>query len=240
MEAELNPYAPSNPQHKDLNSFSRRYRVNAKMTTLREFQNLSGKPALGTVVWLALQVGLLRIDRQIMDGPRPFEQDQCDLDAIREPVRSHLLAKCETAEKLGFHTRAYSVSNSTGVEVHGAAVRMLHSSERYFLQILASSAGAIMQGNEIILSATVSTPMEVLVTTNGPPSYNTPPGLTTCRKLGIPLPELLDFHKASIAEIDNLMPISTLTNIGTVMDHLSVQFFADKVARGIFVPVAED
>jgi hypothetical protein len=239
MDAELNPYAPPNAPNNELESFARRYRVNASKTTMREFQNLSGRPVFGTLVWLAMRIGLMRLDRQIMEGPRPFAEDQCSLDALRDPVRSHLLAKCDSAEKLGFHTRSYSVSNSTGVEAHGGAVRMLHHSERSFLQILASSSGSAFQGYEIVVSATSSDPMNVYATTNGPPNYNPPARLTTHRYIANPLQVLIDSHNKSIAEIGNLMCIPTLAEVGTVMDYLSVLFYADKVARGIFVQVPE-
>ncbi len=132
VDMALNPYANPRLANTDSNSFHRRYRVRPSRATLREFRDMSGKPLVGTLVWLAMRIGLLRIEKQVIDGPHPFAQDLCDLDAIQEPVRSYLLTKCETAEKLGFHTRAYSVRNSTGIEVHGGAVRMLHHSDRAF------------------------------------------------------------------------------------------------------------
>jgi hypothetical protein len=149
------------------------------------------------------------------------------------------LSKGDAAEKLGFYARSYSVSNSTGVEAHGGAVRMLHNSENSFLQIIASSSGAVIQSYEIVVSATSSNPMNVHATTNGPPNYNPPARLTTYRNIGQPLRELLDSHNKSVAKIEHLMRIPTFAEVGTVMDYLSVLFYADKIARGIFVKVLE-
>lgn len=238
MDTEVNPYAPPNALHSDIESFARRYRVDASRTTLREFQNLSGKPILGTLVWIAMRIGLTRFDSQIIDGPRPFAEDQCKIDDLREPVRSHLLAIADSAEKLGFHSHSYSVSKSTGVDVHGGAIRMLHDSGQSFLQILASSSTAMLQGYEIIVSAT-STPVTIYATTNGPPNYNAPAGVIPQRHVGRPLKELLDSHNRSVGGMQNLMCFESFAEVGSVMDHLSGLYFTDKIARGIFVQQPE-
>ena len=100
----LNPYAPPNSLRGDIESFAARYRVDVSKTTLAEFRNLSGKPIIGTLVWMAMQAGLVRLDKQIVDGPRSFADEECTLDELRDPVRSHLLTVADSAEQLGFHT----------------------------------------------------------------------------------------------------------------------------------------
>ena len=238
MSAALNPYAPPQTVSTDLRSFASRYRVDTSKTTIREFQNLSGRPIVGAFVWLAARAGLARLNGQIIDGPKAFAEDQCELDDLRDPVRSHLQSICDSAGTLGFHSPVYSVSDSTGVEVHGGAIRMLRDSGRSFLQILASSSEALMQGYEIVVSAT-SPPVSVFSTTNGPPNYNLPVGVTTHRHVGRTLHELLDSHKRLTDQIDNLMVLQSFADVGAVMDHLSWLFYTDKIARGIFVEEPE-
>lgn len=182
-----------------------------------------------------MQTGAIRLNKQIIDGPRPFAEDQCSLDDLRGPVRSHLLTIADAGEELGFHSRSYSVSNSRGVDVHGGAIRMLHDSGNSFLQILASASGTVIQGYEIIVSAT-TTPVTVFASTNGRPNYRPPSGVMTHRRIGASLKEILDLHTTSIAGIENLMRFGSFADVGTVMDHLSNLFYTDKIERGIFMP----
>lgn len=218
-------------------SFARRYRVNVARTTLAEFRNLSQRPIVGTFVWYALRVGLMRMDSQVLDGPRPFAEDQCDLEELQDPVRSHVLAVAETAATLGFHSSISSLANSTGVDVHGGTIRMLHESGQLFLQIVASSSGTLLRGHEILVSAT-GVPLKVYATTNGPPNYKAPPGIRVVRHHGAGLAELVDRHVQSLAGIDGLMGFRTFEDVGQVVDHLSCEFYTDKIARGIFIPEA--
>jgi len=95
-----------------------------------------------------------------------------------------------------------------------------------------------MQGYEIVVSAT-SAPVSVFSTTNGPPNYNLPVGVTTHRHVGRTLRELLGSHKRLTDQIDNLMVLQSFADVGAVMDHLSSLFYTDKIARGIFVEEPE-
>jgi len=216
-------------------SFARRYRVDVARTTLREFRNLSGRPIVGVFAWCALRVGLMRMNWQVLDGPRPFAEDQCDLEDLQDPVRTHVLAIAETAGTLGFHSPVYSMANSTGVDVHGGTIRMLHESHRWFLQIIASSSGTLLRGYEILVSA-IAAPPKVFATTNGPPNYNSPPGVRATRCRGAGLEELVARHAQSLTSIDGLMRFRSFEDVGQVVDHLSCEFYADKIARRIFVP----
>ena len=238
MSAALNPYAPPQTLSTDLRSFASRYRVDTSKTTIREFQNLSGRPIVGALVWLAARAGLTQLNGQIIDGPKPFAEDQCEPEDLHDPVRGHLLSICDSAVALGFHSPVYSVSTLAGVEVHGGAIRMLHHTGRSFLQILASASGELMQGYEIIVSAT-ATPASVFSTTNGPPNYNLPDGVKSHRHLGRTLDELFYSHSELTDQIDNLMMFQSFADVGAVMDHLSTLYYNDKVARGIFVEEPE-
>lgn len=231
----MNPYAPPGSLRSNIDAFAARYRVDTSKTTLSEFRNLSGKPVRGTLFWIAMQAGLAKFNKQVIDGPRRFADDQCSLDDLRDPVRSRLLTIADSAEKLGFHSRSYSVSNSTGVAVHGGAIRMLHASGHSFLQILASCSGAFIQGHQNIMSASMGQ-VTVYASSNGPPSFNTPAHVITQRRVGVSLEELLDVHTQLIAGIENPMDLRSFADVGAVIDHLSHLFYADKIARQIFVP----
>jgi hypothetical protein len=238
MNQELNPYKPPSVFQSDIHAFAKKYRVMSSKTTLREFQNISGRPILGTFCWLAMQVGLLNLNRQIIDGPRPFAGDQCAADELREPTKSHLLAIEKTAKTLGFHSPCYSVSNSTGLVVHGGEIRMLHESSRMFLQIIASSSGAVMKGHQLLVSATLA-PTMVFVSSNGPPNYNVLPDMRIQSKTGATLPSLVELHHQLLCSATTeLARIDSIEMVGTVMDYLAKQFFTDKIKRGIFVPLA--
>ena len=217
--------------------FASQYRVDTSRTTLREFQNLSGRPIVGSLVWMAMKAGMLKLSSQVLDGPKPFQTNEATLDSVLEPVRGRLLALSEQAMQLGFHSHSCSVSNSAGVVAHGGSLRMLHESGQFFLQIIASCSGEVMNGYESIVSATTN-PVAVFSSTNGPPHYNSPPGVTVKRHVGASLGELVDAHRAMVADLAELVPLQTYDEVGRVLDHLSFLFFSDKVARGIFVPVA--
>lgn len=196
-------------------------------------------PLMGTFFWLAMRCGLFRFNQMVIDGPKPFAEDQCDLEELRDPVRSSLLAAMESAEKLGFHSPTYSVSNATGIETHGGAIRMLHDSGQCYLQIIGATSAGFYRGVEAISSAT-SSPLEILTTTNGPPSYNVPVGMTMQRLVGTPLATLLEKHQQLFGERENLMRFESMADVGAVIDHSSILFHADKVERGIFVEVRDD
>lgn len=73
--------------------------------------------------------------------------------------------------------------------------------------------------------------------TNGPPNFNPPACVTTQRRVGVSLQGLLDLHRQSIAGVENLISFQSFAEVGAVIDHLSHVYFADKIERGIFVPV---
>jgi len=232
-----NPYAPPGSFRGNIGAFARHYRIDMSQTTLREFQNLSGRPIRGTLFWVAMQLGLKQLDKQIIDGPKPFADDQCTLESLQDPVRTHLLRIAEQAEKGGFHARSYAASNSTGIVVHGGAIRMLHRSRTSFLQILASSDGSMLHGYENVISATSDT-TTAFASTSGPPNYDPVKEVKTQRFVGAPLDELLDLHSEFISNVKNLVTFDSFDDVGVVMDHLSHLFFADKVERGVFIPEA--
>lgn len=239
MNSELNPYAPPGSIGLDTASFAKRYRVDASRITLREFCNLSGKPILGTAFWLLMKMGAFKFNRQIIDGPRPFTDEQCSIDELKEPVRECVLSIQDASLALGFHSPQYSVVNSSGIETHGAAIRMLHESSQMFLQIIASSSGSVMQSYQLLVSATKET-QTVIVSSNGPPSFNPTVGTRVVRKTGVSLPTLLDFHRQTLKQLTvDLVRIDSLDVLGRLMDYQATQFFADKIKRGIYVPVPD-
>ncbi len=154
-------------------------------------------------------------------------------------MRAHVLAIQESALALGFHTPTYSVQNTTGVESHGAAIRMLHESSRMFLQIIAASSGSMMQSYQLLVSSTVDL-KEIIVSSNGRPSYKSPAGVRTQYKTGISLPALVEFQEQSLSRMKgDLASIDSFEVVGRVMDFISAQFFTDKIKRGIYLPVEE-
>jgi hypothetical protein len=227
------PNTPSKIYSCNIGAFARRYRVDNSRATLTEVRNLSGKPFLGTIFWLVLQTGLLKLNRMVVDGPRPFLDDQCNIDDLRNPVRDHLLSIQATAMTCGFHSPRYSVKNSIGV--HGGSIRMLHDTPRMFLQILASSCGPALQGYQILVSAAANS-SNVFVSSNGRPNYNLLPGMRIQRLVGVPLATLVSSHEGMLADLsEGLLRFDSFDAVGTVMDYLATRFFEDKINRGIYI-----
>ena len=229
----MNPFQPSNST--DLGRFAQKYRVDQSKTTMREFRDLSGSRLLGPLYWLALQTGLVKMNAQVVDGPRPFAEDRCEPNEILEPVYSHFMKMIEDAKKLGFHSEYFSACKTNRPVVNGGTVRMLHQSKNSFLQIIASSTGEIFASYEIVVSASKTKPI-AYASTNGAPNYNPVDSLKTFRHVDMPLDQLVETHAQSMDEIDDeFLTFESFDNVGLVLDHVANLYYQDKIDRKILV-----
>lgn len=231
---DSNPYPLPNNFGSKVNSFAPRYRVDNSRTTLKEFRNLSGRPIIGTIFWFLMKTGLVKLNHPVLDGPRPFRDDQCTIEDLHDPVRGHLLAVQDIALASGFFSPRYSVTNPAGF--HGGAIRMLHVNCQMFLQILASSCGPFIEGHQLLISAAADS-NDIFVSSNGRPSYNVLANMRTQRIAGAPFLKLFDSHEKMLEGLSNqILRFDSFDAVGTVMDYLATRFFEDKINRGIYLP----
>ena len=240
-EEPPNPYSPT-PFRRDFASFAGKYRSDNSKTSLLEFCRLSRSWFIGPLYWISLRLGIIKFQEHILDGPQPLKDDECPFEEIHESVRPYLEETQRTAERLGFHSPRPSKHDTQGVEVRGGVVRMLHESSKMFLQIIASSAanGSFFEGAVIISSATSDSPPTVLSTTDFRKSFRLPKQVIVRRRRRASLEYLYNKHLQWLDSMDDeVVSFRNYNDVATILDHLTIVFFVDKVERGIFVAVDE-
>ncbi|MEZ6093226.1 MAG: hypothetical protein R3C03_03160 [Pirellulaceae bacterium] len=236
MNNDSNPFTPPSLAPRPSGSFAPRYRIDNSKATLKEFINISRKPILGTAVWLALKIGLLKMNQGFVDSPRPFAEDQCALEDIPEPAKAKLLECIEQARRLGFHSATFSVKTMSGVEATAAQLRMLHRNEQCFYRAIFAFTANGTEYRENVASATID-PLSYIVSSNGRPDYHPPSMVREIYFRGLPLNDLFRRHMEAIATEKNLVRIQSFEDTGEIIDRHTKLSFVDLIDRGIFVAI---
>ncbi|NND99481.1 MAG: hypothetical protein HKN47_19375 [Pirellulaceae bacterium] len=235
---KTNPYAPPIGFANGV-EIPERYRVRNSRMTLTEFQNIVDSKAAGLLGWLSARATFGLLDRQVIDAPNPYLQDLCDVDSIPDRLKNYLLERTDQARAFGFEDLYCNISVSSGVVAVGGAARMLHESGKYFLQVVASQIGPIMQGEVHLVSVTgVPDRIQTFATSNSRPKYQRPPTAHAQYFRNLQFQLLLERHRNWMAELDQeISLVTSVEELALVVDHLTTEFFSWQSARGVLMPL---
>ena len=257
--SDPNPYAP--PNNRPLSNGwlpAEKYAVDTSLIRLREYQRLLGSVPTGVLVWLQSRRWWSRWKTQVIDGPMPFLDCLCDFSEIADALKPTLEEAIADAQQNAFDQCVYSTMQSTGVVVDSAAVRMMHRSGEYVLQILVAKCDALIKSElQVVTSGPLnaevaieqpspfataehvglSQPFTSYATSNDKQFYDLSPG---CRARYFPdatLSQLLSQHVSWMETLDSpRSKITTLDELALMQDHLTTRYYQFQVERGILVP----
>ena len=215
------------------------YKTDSRKISLREYYNIASGTSF-ILPWLLKILGIpLRLTSGIPE-PQSFRDNVVDSGTIPSEILVKLNCGVLELRKLGFDQFwFYTLKNSLmGGVAYG--VQSLHPSHRTIGKIVFVS----MKSRQSFVFVLVSELNDgtILATTNNKPQFNSPPGYTVFRRLQANAEQLWELHENNLAELSRNKPPKAIGDFDQVValeDKSSQMSFADKVARGIWVEMAE-
>jgi hypothetical protein len=170
---------------------------------------------------------------------QPPSESRCEASDVPAELRQWLFEWRDEAVALGFHGERYSLATTLEGVAVTTELRMVHRSGHCYLEICLFLSGKFYTSKLNLVSATMAG--QILASSNGKLDVKRPP-TTTCRYFsGAPLAGLYEHHEAWLAKLSEpLQAFSSLADVEATMDHMAARFIDFQVARGYWIPLANE
>jgi len=218
------------------------YKVDYAKISLREYWNLSPN-SKAIIAWLMKIVGSPVRDQHAHPHPSLFKQyETTETYLPREPA-SALAPVRREIEQMGFHSPKWVHVPALRSNVETTAATFLHNSGATIARVMHSQATSPQ--NTItklaIFLVSVLKDGRQLVTTNMPPSFQTPPKIVTERRIDAPAAVLYEVHKQRLACFpdEEIRKFATVAERDAFIDDSELEAYEFQRRRGLYVPLTD-
>jgi hypothetical protein len=218
------------------------YKVDYAKISLREYWNLSPN-SKAIIAWLMKIVGSPVRDQHAHPHPSLFNQYELTADQLPREPASVMAPVRREIEQMGFHSPKWVHVPALRSNVETTAATFLHNAGGIIARIMYSKATAPQNtiAKLAIFLISVLKDGRQLVTTNMPPTFQTPPKIVSERRIDAPAAVLYELHKQRLACFpeEEIRKFATVAERDAFIDDSELEAYEFQRRRGLYVPLAE-
>jgi hypothetical protein len=218
------------------------YKVNYAKISLREYWNLSPN-SKAIIAWLMKIVGSPVRDQHAHPHPSLLKQFETTEALVPREPASVIAPVRREIEQMGFHSPKWVHVPALRSNVETTAATFLHNSGSIIGRVMYSKATSPQNtiAKLAIFLISVLKDGRQLVTTNMPPTFQTPPKIVTERRIDAPAAVLYELHKQRLACFpdEEIRKFATVAERDAFIDDSELEAYEFQLRRGLYVPLPE-